>query len=329
MIKIINFFAAFCLFSMAAAAAENTQITVGTAMSSHTYHQLGKNICRLINQQTNDHGISCQTKTMAGSVDNLKGLHGGGLNLGLVQSDWQSYAYEASHLFADMEPFSSLRTLSSFHPQAFTILAREAADIGTFYDLRGKKVSVGAPDSEEWVIFERLMQAYRWSPQTFSSLINSLPAAEQAQALCDGDLDAAVYMLSHPSPIIERATKDCALRLVRVNGKPVQRMMREGPHYKWFTIPRALYERNDEAIRTFGAVVNLVASVELDEDVAYHITRVISSHAQELAEFAPVSFSGERTAMGEEDAAMTDAAMMVPLHPGALKYKKETEMQIN
>ena len=310
-----------CLLATSVTAADKKQITIGAGMSQDAYHQLGMTICRLVNQQTDEHGISCKIDSMGGSVNHLRSLRSGGLDLAIVQSDWQSYAYEASHLFVDAEPFKALRTLVSFHPQALTVLARAATDINGFYDLRGKRVSIGDPSSERRAIIEDIMKGYRWSSATFSS-IATLSEDEQAQALCDNKLDAAVYIVHHPASSIMQATSLCELRLVRVNGNPIKRLIRTSPNYKWHTIPGGIYQGNDQAVRTFGVAVNLVASSELDADTAYLLARTILSNAKELEQFAPVP-------LRQYSAAMNGDTMAVPMHAGTLKYIEENKMKVN
>ena len=307
--------------SISTMAAEDNQVTISTPMSSQSYYQLGNTICQLLNEQTANHGIVCKTSATEGSVDSIKSLRSGESELALVQSNLQSYAYEASHSFMDMKPFTNLRTLASFHPHALTILARADSDVDTFYNLRAKRISVGNPDSERETVFKHLMEIYRWSPDTFSSM-ESLAEDKQAQALCSDMLDAAIYMASHPASIIKEATNLCDLRLVRVNGKPVQRTIRKNDNYKWYTIPRDIYPGNEQAVRTFGVGVNLVASSELDDDIVYRIVNAISSNGETLEQFTPITLEYKTDNM-EGD------TMIVPLHAGAIRYIDNMEMKSN
>ena len=297
-------------------AAEQQQLTLGIGNSMDAYHQLGSSICRTVNQETTHHGISCATESAEETTDNIKDLRSGDIDLVLIRSDWHSYVYKGSHLFEDEGAFKALRTLASFHPHSFTILARAAADIRTFYDLRGKRVNLGSAGSEARAIMEGIMKGYKWSSEAFAA-VSELAEDEQAQALCDNRADAAVYVAHHPAAKIEKATDSCDLRLVRVDGNPIKRLIAKDPNYRWTLIPSGIYKNNEHSIRTFGMTVKLVGSSELDADMAYALTKAIFSNKKEMERFEPVLDMLEDNLM---------SVSSVPLHKGTLKYHQDMEM---
>lgn len=69
--------------------------------------------------------------------------------MGIVQSDTQYYAYTGtgSELFAKAGPDQDLRALFSLQSEAFSLVARNDANINEFKDLAGKRLNRGDPGS--------------------------------------------------------------------------------------------------------------------------------------------------------------------------------------
>ncbi len=295
-------------------AADQKSIRLGSGNSLAAYHQLADSICQAVNQRTAEHSIGCEINSMAETAANVKSLKAGGLDLALIRSDWHSHAYEGSHLFADDGAFHDLRTLASFHPYSFTVLVRADVDVDTFYDLRGKRMNLGPVGSEMRAIMEKLMIGYRWMPTSFGA-VSELEQQQQTQALCDNEIDAGIYLVHHPASALRAAMDLCPLRLVRIDGNPVRRLVGGNPDYRWVSIPAGSYKGQDHSVRTFGVAVKLVGSSRLAEDIAYALTEAIFSADSDLVEFLPAALTD-----------MADEKSAVPFHAGAVKYHQDMKM---
>lgn len=64
----------------------------------------------------------------------------------MTQSDVQSNAVKGLQQFKDKVD-ADLRALYTVHPEPFTVLARQEANIGKCEDLKGKRFNVGNPGS--------------------------------------------------------------------------------------------------------------------------------------------------------------------------------------
>jgi hypothetical protein len=63
------------------------------------------------------------------------------------------------------KPQSSVRALFSVHPELFTLVARQDANIHNIADLNGKRVHVGDPGSATRATAELALNAYGVRPQ--------------------------------------------------------------------------------------------------------------------------------------------------------------------
>jgi uncharacterized protein len=291
-------------------------ITIGTGGITGVYYPTGGAICRLVSRERERHGIRCSVESTGGSVYNVETMRAGELDMAIVQSDLQYKAFKGEgEDFHDQGAFDGLRALFSVHAEPFTVVARADSGIAAFDDLKGKRVNVGNPGSGQRSTMEVLMAAKGWTMKDFA-LVSELKSAEQAQALCDGKIDAMVFTVGHPSGSIQEATTSCAAKLVPVTGPEVDQLVAQHPYYATATIPGGMYPGNDQAVETFGVRATLVTRADVPEDVVYEVTKAVFEHLDEFKKLHPAFAALQKQEMVAQ-------ALSAPLHPGAAKYYKE------
>lgn len=313
---------AICLLGAGAAtvqAQEPRFITIGTGGVTGIYYPAGGAICRLVNRGRARHGIRCSVEATGGSVDNINIVRAGALDFGIVQSDVQHQARRGKGPFKDESAFRRLRSVFSLHAEPLTILARADAGIATVIDLKGKRVNIGNPGSGQRAAMAALLKAKRWSMDDFA-LASELGSAEQAQALIDDQIDAAVFTVAHPSGTIQSLTALIDTVLIKVTGGAVRRLLRK-PFYAKAVIPGGTYRgAADEDVRTFGVRATLVTTADVPDDVVYEVIKAVFEHLDEFRPlhpaFAPL--------VAEE---MAHEALSAPLHPGARLFYEEAGLQ--
>jgi TRAP transporter TAXI family solute receptor len=294
-------------------------ITIGTGGVTGVYYPTGGAICRLMNADRDEHGIRCSVESTGGSVYNLNTMRAGELDFGVVQSDWQYHAYNGSSQFADGGPYKGLRAVFSVHPEPFTVVARADAGIEDFDDLKGKRVNVGNPGSGQRGTMEVLMEAKGWSMDDFA-LAAELKSAEQAQALCDNNIDAFVFVVGHPSGSIQEATTTCDTRLVNVAGPVVDDLVAENPYYSVATIPGGMYANNPQDTTTFGVRATFVSSTDVSNDAVYHLVSAVFENFEQFKSLHPAF-----QVLNKEE--MVSSSLSAPIHDGAMKYYREAGLQ--
>lgn len=298
-----------------ASADEQRFITIGTGGVTGVYYPAGGAICRLVNMDRKDHGIRCSVESTGGSIYNLNAIRQDELDLAVAQSDWQYHAYNGTSEFEKDGANKDLRAVFSLHPEPFTVVARAGADIKEFKDLAGKRVSVGNPGSGQRATAEVLMEEMGWTMDKFA-LAAELKAAEQSQALCDGNIDAFFYTVGHPSGAIKEATTSCDSVLVNVDNEATETLVKENPYYRVATIPGGMYRGNDEDTTTFGVAATFVTSADVPDDVVYEVVKAVFENFDSFKRLHPAFGTLEKKEMASD-------ALSAPLHPGAEKYYKE------
>jgi TRAP transporter TAXI family solute receptor len=298
-----------------AADLRDSAVVVGTGVVTGLYYPAGGAICRMLNQGRDVHGLRCAVEATAGSVANINALRGGELDLAIVQSDWQNFAFTGSGSFKSVGAFDDLRALFSIHSEAFNILVRRDAKLRQFDDLRGKRVNIGPQGTGQRAMFEDAMAAFELAPKDFAQL-SDMRAGEQIKALCERKIDAAVIVLAHPNGAIQEAAATCDLALVEVAGPGLDRLIERHPYYAPVVLPGGLYDRLPQEARTFGLKATLVAPEQLGDEVVYQIVRALFDNFEEFRGLHPAFAALDPRAMARE-------GNSAPLHAGAERYFRE------
>ncbi len=293
-------------------------VTIGTAGVTGVYYPAGGAICRLVNRGRKDHGVRCAVESTGGSINNLEMIRKGEIELGVVQSDLLFNAYNGSDIFADVGADKDLRILFFLHSEPFTVVARKDAKIEKFEDLKGKRVSIGAPGSGMRATMEELMRAYGWTTKSFAKVVD-IKANDMAGALCGNKVDALVYSGGHPNGAIQQLTTACETRLVEVTGPVIQKLIADNPFYANATIPGGMYAHNTKDIHTFGVKAVLVASKQLDRETVYLLVKSTFDNLENFKTLHPVFASLDAKRMVRD-------TQLAPFHDGALQYFKEKRL---
>jgi TRAP transporter TAXI family solute receptor len=316
---ILAFAVALCFImpdTVSAQSKEQVFVKIGTGGVTGVYYPVGGAIYRLVEKgrRANEHNIRCQVESTGASVFNVNALRSGDLDLGMVQSDVQYYAYFGTEQFSAAGPNPNLRALFSLQSESFTLVARDDSNILSFEDLPGKRMNLGDPGSGSRNTLELLMSEYGWTPKTYS-LATDLKPAEMAGALCDNKIDAFVYVVGHPNASIQEAANTCSSHLVPVTGPKVDALISKYPFYPLSVIPGGLYKGTSRDVNTFGPKATLLTTSSLPEEVAYQITKAVFSNFEE--------FKTLHQALADPTPEEMLKGNAVPFHPCAIRYFKE------
>lgn len=116
------------------AVAQEKFVTIGTGGQTGVYYVVGQSVCRLINRNSNDHGIRCNAPSSGGSVANVNAIRGGEMDMGVVQSDVQFKAFKGVENFESAGAFEGLRAIFALHGEPLTVVARRDANIKSVED---------------------------------------------------------------------------------------------------------------------------------------------------------------------------------------------------
>ncbi|WP_421292680.1 TAXI family TRAP transporter solute-binding subunit [Aeromonas taiwanensis] len=284
-------------------------VTIGTGALNGVYYPTGGAICRLLNEESDRHGLHCTVQSTSGSLANLAELTKGSIQLALVQSDVLHHAVHGSGPFAGQAPDDQLRSLLRLHKESLTLLASATSNITTLADIEGKRVDLGAPNSGDKVTSQALLDAMGWQPASFVPPPVSTPG-NRLEGLCNGTLDAAFVVAGHPNQAIGDLTGRCKARLIPIEGEQIDRLLKQYPYYERSRIGANLYPGQTSGVATFAVTAELVALASLPEAEVRTLRDVLNDRLKQFTRLHPALTTLTWEGM--------QAGNIAPLHPGML-----------
>lgn len=294
-----------------------THLSIATGATGGVYYPLGRGMAAVISRHLP--GAEATAEVTAASVDNMKLLHAERVALALTLPDTAWEAYQGR--LKGMSERVGVRALLSLYSNYMHVAALEESGIRAIADLKGKRVSTGAPGSGTEIKALRVMEAYGLSPADLKSR-ERLGVSESAGALKEGKIDAFFWDGGLPTAAIADLAASPGLRLRLIpHGDAVARMAaRHGPFYFAGTIPKGVYKQIDDNVPVAAVTNLLVASARMEEGLAYSITRLLLERTVDLVAAHP--------AAGEIALQSAAVGSPVPFHPGALRYFKENGINV-
>jgi TRAP transporter TAXI family solute receptor len=258
--------------------------------------------------------IRCSPETTPGSVYNVDAVESGELELGLAQSDVQREAYGGIGPWQG-RAMTDLRSVLSLHTELVTIIARAAANIHVVSDLAGKRINVGSHGTGTRATWDAI--AAELGGGKMPAHLMELKADEATSALCNGDIDANLLIVGHPSPVVSRQLTTCPSNFVAVEGPGVNRLLQAHPFFVLGSIPAQLYGVSRD-IPTFGIRAILATSAKMDGRVIAAIAKTILTHVPDLR--------AQHPALARLMPEKMVQAMPAPLHPAAAQVYRELKL---
>jgi len=286
-----------------------TFLTIATGGTAGTYYPLGAGMADIWNK--NIRGMNAMVQSTGASVANINLLRNKEVDLIFVQNDVAFYAYNGVELFK--EPFPQLRGLATLYPETVQIVALADRGINSVYDLKGKRVAVGAAGSGTEVNARQILAA---AGITYKDIkVQYLSFAEAASNLKDGNIDAAFVTAGHPTAAIVDLAAVRKIVLVPVADEIITSLQKDYPFYVKIVVPAGTYKGVDTDVVTVAVKAMLAVRAEMPEDLAYQLLKTMYANQKRLI---------EAHAKGELIIPETGKeGMSIPLHPGAEKFFKE------
>ena len=302
-----------------AAPPDKMTISIASGRTGGLYHPVAGAICQLVNEKTDQHGITCTVAFGDGSISNIMDMRDGDASMAMAQSDIHRDAVKGAGPFEEDGAYEDLRSMFALFVETVTVLARKDKDIASFEDLEGKRVYLPDEGSGGRVLMERLIAAEGWGPDAID-VVDDHEAPNLAQALCDNEFDAFTVAVGHPSPLVKEAAESCDAVLVPVAGGVVDEIIAADPMYTKSIIPGGTYRGNDRDVEALGLVATLVTTAGTKPEVAYHVTASFFEGLDRLAQESDLF-----TALAAEQ--MADVGLTAPLHAGARRYFEDAGLR--
>ncbi|RXT02801.1 TAXI family TRAP transporter solute-binding subunit [Ammoniphilus sp. CFH 90114] len=255
----------------------NDQLIIATGGTAGTYYPLGGGMATIWQEKIP--GLNVTAQSTGGSVENLKLINKGEVDLALVQNDIASFAMDGTEVFT--EKFDKFKAVASLYPEVIQLVVSADSDIQSVTDLKGKRVSVGSAGSGNEVDARLILNESALTYDDIDEMF--LSYAESADAFKNNQLDAFFVISGVPTPALQDASALKKIRLVPIEGAVAEGLKSKYPFFVDHVIPAGTYNGQDQEIKTIAVQAQLIVRDGLDEKLTQEMTKVLFENLDQLA----------------------------------------------
>jgi TRAP transporter TAXI family solute receptor len=309
---LLGFIVLFVFSVSLAWAQKSVRLSIATGGTGGVYYPLGGGMANVISKYVPY--VEATAEVTTASVDNCLLVGAGKTDLALIMADTGWDAYQGRAKFRDKIP---LRTVAVLYPNNMHIVTLEGKGIEKVTDLKGKRVSTGAPGSGTEVKALRVIEAYELDP-TKDMTRDKLGVSESAGALKDRKIDAFFWDGGLPTAAVTDLAATPGIKMKLIGHADAVSKMREtyGPIYVKGIIPAKTYPGQTVDV-PIAIVWNLLVCYDkMKGDIAYDILKGLFDHKPEL-----IMVHKEARHLSLDYQA--GGGSPIPFHPGAVRYFTE------
>ncbi len=287
-------------------------VNVLTGGTAGVYYPLGVALAKIYGEAIPD--VRTSVQSTKASVENLNLLQQGKGEVAFTLGDSLLLGYKGDESAGFSKPLDKLRGIAAIYPNYIQVVATADSGIKTLADLKGKRLSVGAPKSGTELNARAILTAAGISYDDLGK-VEYLPFAESVELMKNRQLDATLQSAGLGVASIRDLAASVPITVVSV---PAELVAQVGSPYVTATIPAGTYNAQEEDVPTAAVVNFLVTHSEVSDELAYGMTKALWENLGDLeaAHAAAKAIKRDQALNG----------MPVPLHPGAERYYREQGM---
>ena len=304
------FAAAAALTASTAVLAAPTFINILTGGTSGVYYPIGVALSQLYGK--NIDGAKTSVQATKASVENLNLLQAGRGELAFALGDSVADAWNGVEDAGFKAPLKSLRAIGGTYSNYIQVVASSESGIKTLEDLKGKRISVGAPKSGTELNARAIFKAAGMSYEDLGK-VEFLPYAESVELIKNRQLDATLQSSGLGMAAIRDLATTMPVTFVAIPAEVVGKI--GSPAYQAGVIPAGTYEGQKDDVPTVAITNILVTHDKVSDEVAYQMTKLMFDNL---------------TALGNSHSAAKDIKLEtatenlpIPLQPGAERFYRE------
>ena len=241
------------LFAQAASA-----FTIATGPSDGSYFQIAQDIKNVAGKDN----IDIQVMPTKGSIENIQLLGSGKVDLAIVQLDALRFVSDVLKKQKDFDLFDSIKVILNLYPEEIHVLSNKN-DIQTFYQLEGKRISVGTEGGGTAITAAVLLSVYDLNATvSFDTFDDAMKKMEQ------GNLDAVMFVGGAPVPFIGKL--DSKVHFVRLPANPALEQF-----YLRTTVGKSQYSWAAAETETYAVPASMMGLDKKDEKYAAQMQQLV------------------------------------------------------
>jgi len=298
-------------------AQDKVTISIATGPTGGVYYPLGGGIANVLSKYVP--GYAANAESTAGSVANIQLMNQKKSDLALSMADaaWDGYKGQGKFQGGNVP----LRALMVAYPNRMHVVTVEGTGINKFADLKGKRVSTGAPNSATELMAARVLEAMGLTNDDIKR--ERLDPGKSVDAIKDKKLDAFFWVGGIPTSSVTDLGASPGMKLKLVDhADAVDGMNKKyGPLYVRDNITPKSYPGQEQPNQVATVWNIIIARADMPDQVAYNIVKTIFEKRDDL-------ILVHKEAQNFDLKNQSAAAASIPYHPGAAKYFAEKGVKL-
>lgn len=291
-------------------------LVISSGNSGGTYYYIAAGQAKILTDKMG--GPSFTTESTSGSpVENLTFASRDTATLGFTTLDGLYAAINGDKTKGFRQPIKNVGLVQAGHTLILYCVTLDNSGIKTIADLKGKKISVPTIGNTAYYQAVAILEQYGITLKDVKA--SPMLYAEAADALKDGNLDAIFIAGGIPQSAVTDLDTTKKIRFLDIEKSKVSSILKAYPYWGIYTIPAGTYKNMKNDTNVMTATVTLAANLNLDDNMVYKITKILN---ESVSEMKVIHQDGQY--WNKETTYKVIDLGIVPIHPGALKYYKET-----
>src|SRR3954454_3409638 len=235
----------------------HTFVTVLTGGTAGVYYPLGVALSKIFAEKVPN--IRATVQATKASVENLNLLQQGRGEVAFTLGDSLALAWAGNEEAGFRGKLTKLRGIAAIYPNYIQIVASKESGIKTLADLKGKRLSVGAPKSGTEINARAILQGAGLSYQDLGK-VEYLPFNESVELMKNRQLDATLESAGLGVSSLRDLAASIPITVVEIPASVTDKV---GPPYVTATIPANTYGGQTEPVQSAAVINYLVTRSDL------------------------------------------------------------------
>lgn len=207
----------------------------------------------------------------------------------------------------------NIKSIFSLYPETITIITSKKSGINSVSDLNGKKIFMASKGDELKIALNRMLAMYGLSNKN----VEFVQGFNMGNALCENEIDAIMVDVNHPSSDINEFVYTCGAKILNLDENIVSTLVKQNEEYVRYDI-EDFYGKKQKTVKSFGTMVNFVATSKPSDETVYKVTKMIFDDLQKFKISDKILLD-----LTKQEMASPKKGLVFETHKGAARYYKE------
>ena len=290
-------------------------ISIATASVAGAWYPLGGGIAAVLSEHVD--GVTANAETAAASLENIRHLHEGEVELAFLQSELVYFAYEGLDEY-EGNPITELRAFFATTHSVNHMIARADAPFDSLYDVEGMSIGVGAPGSGTEVFNKDALELHGITYDDIDEQFIDVPT--MVESIKDRAIDLKMSLMPVPTGSFTELGVMHDIKILSLDEDIIETIVETRPGFARYVIPGGTYPGVDEDAVTVSWPGIVTGTTDMDEEIAYQITKTVWEKRDE--------WEGVHDATRDVTLENALSGVPIPLHAGAYRYYEEQGIDI-